>query len=207
MLISKKQHGQTLEGTGRIEAFSDAVVAIIVTILILELHVPQIAIFTNAGAWQAIVPILPKLATFLISFVTVAIFWVNHYHFFHPIEKADNGLLWHNNHLLFWLAVVPFVTAFLGDYPTISLVVALYGFVLFMGGTAFMLMLKHVFFHGDLLPASVSMAARKRQYKRALLGVVSYGLSVVLAFVSPYISLAIFVLIPLYYFLPEKFQQ
>lgn len=194
---------EALEGTGRIEAFSDGVIAIIVTILILEIHVPEIHTLTNMGAWQAIIPILPKLAGFLISFVTVAIFWVNHHHFFHPIEKSNGALMWYNNHLLFWLAVVPFVTAFLGDYPTQPVIVALYGFVLFMAALAFTLMIHFVFFKSMLLPESVTPQVRKMQFKRSWIGVGLYGASVLLAFVHPYISLSIFVIVPLYYFFPR----
>ena len=193
----------TLEGTARIEAFSDGVIAIVMTILILEIHVPQIHTLTSAGAWEALVPILPKLVAFLVSFVTVAIFWVNHHHFFHPVAKSDGALLWYNNHLLFWIAVIPFVTAFLGDYPTIAFVVSLYGFVLFMGAVSFTLMIHYVFFKSALLPDTVSEAVRAVQYRRAWLGVYLYGASAVLAFIHPYISLFIFVVVPIYYFLPQ----
>lgn len=119
------------------------------------------------GAWQAIIPILPKLAGFLISFVTVAIFWVNHHHFFHPIKMSNSALMWYNNHLLFWLAVVPFVTAFLGDYPTLPLVVALYGFVLCMAALAFTLMIRFVFFKSDIFLESVTIQVREMQFKRS----------------------------------------
>lgn len=207
MVYHKKQKGEALEGTERIEAFSDAVIAIIVTILILEIHVPVINPLTNASAWHAVVAMLPKIVIFFISFLTVAIFWVNHHHFFHPIDKSNGALLWYNNHLLFWLAVIPFGTAFIGDYPTVSLVVAIYGFILSMGATAFMLMMRYVFFYSHLLPETVSLTSRKAQYKRVWFGVILYGASVPLAFVHPYISLIIFVILPLYYFLPQRILQ
>lgn len=199
-----KKEREALEGTIRIEAFSDAVIAIIITILILELQVPEISTRTSMGAWEAIIPLLPKIAGFLVSFVTVAIFWVNHHHFFYPIAKSDRALLWYNNHLLFWLAVIPFVTAFVGDYPHIPLVVALYGLVLLMSALAFVLMIRYVFFKSNLLPQSVSLDIRKTQYRRSWLGILMYGSSVILAFLHPYISLAIFVMVPIYYFLPQK---
>src|SRR6185436_20268764 len=165
--IKQHHNHEALEGTGRIEAFSDAFIAIVITILILEIHVPQLVTLTSAEAWQAIIPMLPKLAVFLLSFATVAIFWVNHHHFFHPIAKSNGALLWYNNHLLFWLAIVPFVTAFVGDYFSVPLVVALYGFVLFMAATAFTLMIRYVFFHSPLLPERVSFPERRRQSRRA----------------------------------------
>lgn len=197
------KHAEVLEGTGRIEAFSDGVIAIIITILILEIHVPHVEVMTAAGVWRALVPLLPKLLAFLVSFVTVAIFWVNHHHFFHALPKSNGPLLWYNNHLLFWLAVVPFATAFLGDYPTLSGVVAIYGFVLCMAALAFALMIRFVFFRSALLPDSVSAMVRQRQFRRSLVGVGLYGASAALAFVHPYISLAIFVIVPLFYFFPQ----
>ena len=200
------QHNKhdTLEGTGRIEAFSDGVIAIVVTLLILEIRIPEIHQLTNAAALSALIPVIPKLISFAVSFITVAIFWVNHHHFFHPIEKSDGELLWFNNHLLFWLTVIPFVTAFIGDYPTIPLIVALYGFVLFMAALAFTLMSYHVFFRCELLPERISMATRKKQFKRSLFGVFLYGSSVIVAFIHPYLALAIFAIVPIYFFLPQS---
>ncbi|MBP9686863.1 MAG: DUF1211 domain-containing protein [Candidatus Doudnabacteria bacterium] len=201
--MHRHRQQEALEGTNRIEAFSDGVVAIIVTILILEIHVPELDAVTNAGALHALVPLLPKLTAFLVSFITVAIFWVNHHHFFHALPKSNGALLWYNNHLLFWLAVVPFATAFLGDYPTLPVVVALYGFVLFMAALAFALMIRFVFFKSSLLPETVTVKVRQWQFRRSLIGVALYGGSAVLAFVHPYVSLAVFVIVPLFYFFPQ----
>jgi uncharacterized membrane protein len=195
-----------VDGTGRLEAFSDGVMAIVVTLLILEIKVPQISVLTNEAALSAIISIVPKLISFLVSFLTVAIFWVNHHHFFHAIEKTDGTLLWHNNHLLFWITVIPFATACIGDYSTIPLVVALYGFVLCMGAIAFTLLGRYVYFHTDFLPEFVSMEERKKQFRRSRFGAVVYGLSVVTAFIDPHISLAIFILLPIYFFIPESVQ-
>ena len=193
-----------IPSTSRIEAFSDGVVAIIVTLLILEIKVPELRVLSNGAVLKALVPLIPKFVGFTVSFVTVAIFWVNHHHFYHSLEYSDEALLWHNNHLLFWLAVIPFVTAFVGDYPTQSIVVALYGFVLMMSATSFVLMVRHVFFKSTLLPETVPESTRQKEFHRGLVGVFLYAMSVVLAFLSPYISLFIFVFIPLYYFFPKK---
>lgn len=196
-----------LEGTTRIEAFSDGVIAIILTILILEIKVPEIHVLTTRGALEALIPILPKLISFVISFVTIAIIWVNHHHFFHPILKSDSSLLWYNNHLLFWLAVIPFATAFIGDYPTLPLVVAIYGFVLFMATVAFSLMCRHVFFKSELLPPTISLPVRKAEFNHSLAGVLFYGVSVAAAFIHPYISLGIFILVPIYFFIPHRIEE
>lgn len=193
--------------TNRIEAFSDAVIAIICTLLILEIKIPVLHDLSTGGVFAALVSLAPKLISFAVSFVTVCIFWVNHYHFMHAVSRADRALLWYNNHLLFWLAVIPFVTAFIGDYPSVSLVVAIYGFVLMMAGLAFCLMAYHVFFRSQLVHAHVSLDLRKSEFRRAQLGVALYAISVVAAFIHPYISLAIFIFLPLYYFLPRLMDQ
>jgi len=202
--IKKSNNDNALEGTSRLEAFSDGVFAIVITLLIFEIKVPEFKELSNAGAMRAIVEILPNLSGFLVSFVTVAIFWVNHHHFFHAIIKSDAGLLWYNNHLLFWITIIPFATAFLGNYPTIPLVIALYGFVLFMAALAFMIMNWHVSFKTNLLPETISTEIRWKEFRRALLGVIIYGLAVPAVFIHPYISYAIFILVPLYYFLPRR---
>lgn len=198
---------EALEGTGRLEAFSDGVIAIIVTILILELKVPEIHDQTLGGSLHALLPLLPKLGGFLVSFVTVAIFWVNHHHFFHALKKSNGALLWYNNHLLFWLAVVPFATALVGDYPQLPLVVSLYGLVLCLAALAFSLMIRYVFFCSNLLDADIPSNVRRSRYRRSWLGVACYGLSALLAFVHPYLSFAIFVIVPVYYFLPQSIQE
>lgn len=198
------KHDNAVEGTGRIEAFSDGVIAIVITLLVLEIRIPEIHQLTNAGALEAIMHLAPKLAAFFVSFVTVAIFWVNHHHFYHPITKSDGALLWHNNHLLFWLAVIPFATAFVGDYPGISLVVAVYGMVLFMAAAAFALMVRHVFFRSDLLPDTITRTMRRAQMRHTVVGMIAYAVSVGIAFVHPYAAIAVFVMVPLYYFLPRK---
>lgn len=196
----------TLDGTSRVEAFSDGVMAIAITLLILEIKVPSLDVMTSSGAWAAIVPVIPKLIGFALSFLTISIFWVNHHHFMHPMKKTNAALLWYNNHLLFWIAVIPFATAFFGDYPGIPAVVAMYGFVLFMAALAFNLMSRYAFFHCSLLPEEVSLETRKHSFRRSIVGVVLYAASIPLAFAHPYISFGIFIIVPLYYFLPRGIQ-
>jgi len=193
--------------TLRLEAFSDAVIAIIVTLLILELKIPVLQNHTNAEVATTLVNLAPKFISFAVSFVTICIFWVNHHHFMHAVRRPDRALLWYNNHLLFWLAVIPFATAFIGDYPSISLVVALYGFVLMMAAVAFSLMIYHAFFRGRLIHDHIADELRVQEFRRSRLGVVLYGASVLTAFVHPYISLAVFIVLPLYYFLPRQFDS
>ncbi len=193
-----------IDSTDRIEAFSDGVIAIILTLLILEIKVPHLSDFSNQAVFAALIVLAPKFVGFVLSFVTIAIFWVNHHHFFHEIKYTDKWLLWYNNFLLFWLAVIPFVTAFIGDYPSVPAVVALYGFVFFMGAGAFTLMGHYVFFRSRLIPSeTVPHSVRKSEFKRSLVGVALYGSSILLAFVSIYISIAIFIFLPIFYFFPR----
>ncbi len=122
----------------------------------------------------------------------------------HGLDTVDRALLWYNNHLLLWLTVVPFVTAFIGEYPAEPVVIALYGFVLAMAAIAFTIMIHHAFFAGKLLHHEVPRVARKKEFARSLIGVTLYGISVPLAFLHPAISLGIFILVPIYYFLPRS---
>ncbi|MGH2523158.1 MAG: TMEM175 family protein [Anaerolineales bacterium] len=140
--------------------------------------------------------IAPKFISFAISFFTVAIFWVNHHHFFHRITDCDWKLLWFNNFLLFWLSVVPFTTAFIGDYPTQPLVVSLYAFTLAMAGLSFTLMGYYVFFIGKLVADSVSLNERRREWYRSWVGTGLYGLASAVALLYVYAALVIVAIIP-----------
>ncbi len=194
-----------LEGTGRVEAFSDAVIAIVMTILILEIHVPQLLQNTRLEAWHAIADLGPKLISFALSFLVCAIIWVNHHHFFHPITAVNQKVLWHNNHLLFWTCIIPFATAFVGDYYTNPVVMAIYCFVLFMMALAFFLMLRYVFFSSTLLPEAITPAARHLQFRRAIVGPVIYALATLSAFFNPTISIVLCFFVVAFYFVPQSF--
>ncbi len=189
--------------TARLEAFSDGVIAIIVTLLIFEIKIPELHDASSVGVGSALWAIAPKFLGFVISFFTVCIFWVNHHYFMHALRRSDRSLLWYNNHLLFWLAIVPFVTAFVGDYPLQPMVIALYALVMMMSTVAFASMIHYVFFRGHLAGAHVSEGLKKQEFHRALFGAACYALAGVVAFIHPYISLAIFVVLPLYYVVPR----
>jgi uncharacterized membrane protein len=195
--------GPRVEGTGRLEAFSDGVIAIIVTLLIFEVRLPDVGSGTDAEIWAALGTIAPKFISFTVSFFTVAIFWVNHHHFFSRVTHSDWKLLWANNLLLFFLAIVPFTTAVLGDHSASSVAAAMYALNLGLAAAAFTLMGSYVFFLGDLVPASVSRAERRREWKRSWLGTAGYLSAVVLAFVAVPIALAIFAIIPIAFVIPN----
>ena len=191
-------------GTTRIEAFSDGVFAIVVTLLVLELRVPHLPEnFTSAEVIKELVHLGPKFISFGLSFLVIAIFWVNHHQMFHSLEKTDRSLLWYNNLLLFTLSFVPFPTAFLGEYPTDMIPVMLYGFAMFSAAVSFNLMLRHAV-KAELFLPSISAQTMKESIRRGMLGPVIYFISIIGALISVYISLAVFILVPVFYFIPQK---
>jgi uncharacterized membrane protein len=125
----------------RLEAFSDGVIAIIITIMVLDLKVPAHA-EGHGLDWQALGGVWPVLLSYVLSFVYVAIYWNNHHHLLHAAEKVSGGVLWANMHLLFWLSLVPFVTVLVGEYHLTPVPMALYGVVLFMAAVAYALLVQ-----------------------------------------------------------------
>jgi uncharacterized membrane protein len=118
-------------GKGRLEAFSDGVIAILITIMVLELKIPE------GGSPQSLRPLLPVLLSYLLSFVYLGIYWNNHHHLLHSVQRLTSGIMWANLHLLFWLSVVPFTTGWMGANRHAAVPAALYGLVLLMAGIAF----------------------------------------------------------------------
>ncbi len=202
---SRKSH--VLENTSRIEAFSDAIIAIAMTLLILEVHVPHLADTSTHGVIEALWEVLPHFLSFALSFVTLAVIWVNHHTFFHMLRGSDGALQWYNNHLMFWVCVIPFVTAFLGEHPFVPTVVALYGIVMTMMAIAFSWMVHYVFFKTNLLPETVSIQARKNEARRSLIAVALYFVSIPLALVAPTLSLILFATVIALFFLPNPFDE
>lgn len=187
-------------GTARLEAFSDGVIAIVVTLLVFELRLPE---GSPDDLGTALVELTPKLASFALSFVTVAIFWVNHHHFFDRVQHSDWPLLWLNNHLLFWLALVPFTTGLLGDHIDEPLAVALYAANLGMGAAAFVGINQYALFASELVDSSISLAVRRNERRRAVLGVVSFSVGAALAYVWLPAALVLIGAIPLAYVVPN----
>jgi uncharacterized membrane protein len=195
-----------IPGTARVEAFSDGVVAIIITLLIFEVRLPDPGPnATNADMLAAFGSIWPKLASFAVSFATVAIFWVNHHSFFAGISHTDWKLLWANNLLLFFLAIVPFTTAVLGDHVGQPIAVAAYGLNLGLAGSAFTLMGYYVLFKARLVDPRISDAARRIEVKRSVLGSILYLLCAPIGLLAPPVALALFVAIPIAFIVPGLF--
>jgi len=182
--------------TSRLEAFSDGVIAIVVTIMVLELRTP------SQPTWSALVKVAPIFMSYGLSFLVVAIMWVNHHHLIHAVHHVTARLLWSNLNLLFWMSLVPFVTDFLGKNYHQPMAVTLYGLDLAMCGLSFYLL------RVELIRQSghdVAMVEYHEGIQRKnLFSVTLYFAAAPLAYVSVYASFFIFVLIPAMYFLPEK---
>lgn len=204
-----KLHGDTplIPSTQRIELFSDGVFAILLTLLILEIQVPFLADTSTSTVMGGIVRTLPHLFSFAFSFFTLAVFWVNHHHFFAVLHKTDWVLLWHNMHLLFWLALVPFTTAFLGEYPDVALVGAIYALNLALAAGAFSFMARHALFHGCFTNGEISEQDRRAFVRTSMVGTGLYILAAILAFGSVWATWALVLMIPLYYVVPKLLRR
>jgi len=187
---------ETQIGKTRLEAFSDGLIAIIITIMVLELKVPHHA------SLDSIAGLAPVLLSYALSFLLVSVMWVNHHHVIHTVQKVDGKLLWTNINLLFWMSLIPFVTGLLGESDGAPLPAALYGGDLSMCALGFLLLRSEISKQHQDKPELV--AHHKAMIKKNIFSVVIYGLSIPLAYVSVYFSYFIFVLIPAMYFVPEK---
>jgi uncharacterized membrane protein len=178
----------------RLEAFSDGVIAIIITIMVLEMRAPH---GSEVGALR---PLLPIFGSYVLSFVYVAIYWNNHHHLLHTARHVTGAILWANLHLLFWLSLVPFVTAWMGENHFEQRPVALYGVVMLMAGVAYyILTLTLIRHHG---PESALRAAVGKDVK-GIISVVMYGLAIAGSFVNRWIALAIYVAVALMWLIPD----
>jgi len=182
-------------GKTRLEAFSDGVLAIIITIMVLEMKVP------HGDTLAALKPLFPVCISYVLSFIYIGIYWNNHHHMFHAVHTVNGSVLWANMHLLFWLSLVPFTTRWLGENNFTTLPVALYGFVLCMAGVAYYF-LAHclIKIHGK--DSTLAKAFGKDQ--KGIMSVVIYVLAIVLAFVNTYLSLALYTIVAIIWFIPDK---
>jgi uncharacterized membrane protein len=180
---------------GRLEAFSDGVLAIILTIMVLELRPP------HDTTWAGLKPLLPKVLSYLLSFVLLGIYWNNHHHLLHAAQKVNGRILWANLHLLFWLSLLPFTTAWMGEHGLHAVPVALYGLDCLLAGVAYYLLsLALVAHHG----ADSTLAQALGRDLKGKASVVIYALSVPLAFLLPAASVACYVAVALMWLLPDR---
>ncbi len=198
-----KKNIKKTEGTQRLEAFSDSVFAFCVTLLVIDIKVPMFSGNLNDAVMAAILQQWPKFLIFVLSFMIIAILWVNHHHFVENFKYTDWKLLWYNNFLLFWVVLIPFATDFIGEHPYAPLVVAMYSWIMFMVGLSFLLMVRYVFFKSELLDVNIPDRLRKEEFGHTFPAVALYGIATLLAFVKFEISLVILILVPALYFIPS----
>jgi uncharacterized membrane protein len=182
-------------GKGRLEAFSDGVLAIIITIMVLELRAPHDTDLAALG------PLLPVLLSYVLSFVYLGIYWNNHHHMLHCTRRVTGAMLWANLHLLFWLSLVPFVTAWMGENPLASIPTALYGMVLLMAAIAYWMLQRQILRAEG--PQSVLAAALGRDIKGKLSPLL-YALAIGAAFMHPGIADALYLLVALMWLIPDR---
>ncbi|MCX5570753.1 TMEM175 family protein [Kaistia nematophila] len=179
----------------RIEAFSDGVIAIIITIMVLELKVPHEADI------HTLLPLLPVFLSYVLSFVMIGIYWNNHHHMFHAVRHVRGGVLWANLHLLFWLSLMPFTTAWMGENHIESVPVAVYGFVLMMSGIAYYILARALI---RLEGADSALAIAFGKDRKGRISVVIYAAAIALAFLSPWIAIGCYVAVALIWLVPDR---
>lgn len=179
----------------RLEAFSDGVIAIIITIMVLELKVPHGESFADLQS------LIPTFMSYVMSFIFVGIYWNNHHHLLHAVQKVGGGVLWANLHLLFWLSVIPFVTAWMGENHFAPGPIALYGIVLLACAIAFTILARVLVAHQG--PDSALARALGKDFKGKV-SLATYAVAVVLAFVMPWASLALYVLVAAMWLVPDR---
>ena len=181
--------------TQRLEAFSDAVIAIIITIMVLEMKVPE------GADWAALTPLLPVFLSYIMSFAYLAIYWNNHHHMLHVTERANGAILWANMHLLFWLSMIPFVTGWMGENEFAALPAAAYGGVLLMAAIAYLVLQTAIIKQegeGSRLKKMVGKDVKGK------LSATAYVVAIPLAFVSQWISIGIYVAVALVWLVPDR---
>ena len=179
----------------RLEAFSDGVLAIIITIMVLELHIPE------GADWHALAELTSTFCAYVLSFIYLGIYWNNHHYMIHAATRVSAGVLWANLHLLFWLSLVPFVTGWMGDHPLEAVPSATYGAVLFLAGSAYWILQQQVI-------AAAGKDSRIAQSiggdTKGLISVGLYAVAIALAFVNQWVSDAIYAGVALIWLVPDR---
>ncbi|MEP6617270.1 MAG: TMEM175 family protein [Ginsengibacter sp.] len=182
-------------GKGRLEAFSDGVLAIIITIMVLEMKAP------HGSDLAALRPVIPVLISYILSFVYIGIYWNNHHHMMHVVREVNGTVLWANIHLLFWLSLVPFVTNWMGENHFATLPVALYGFNLLMAGVAYYLLAHSlVRLHGKSSTIGIAIG----NDRKGKLSVIIYAIGIALCFIHPMLGFGCYILVAAMWFIPDK---
>lgn len=181
--------------TNRIEAFSDGVIAIIITIMVLELKVPEVSGLAGLS------PLLPNFCSYVLSFIYVGIYWNNHHHMFHSTEVVTGGMMWANLHLLFWLSLIPFTTAWVGQNHMAEVPSAVYGGVLLMAAIAYYILQQTIIAQQG---ANSILAKAVGNDWKGKISPCCYLIAIMLAFINPMISTAIYILVALIWLIPDR---
>jgi uncharacterized membrane protein len=187
--------GQVESETGRLEAFSDGVLAVIITIMALELKAP------DGGEWKDLHDRLPALLFYILSFTFVGIYWNNHHHLLRAARRVTAAVMWSNLHLLFWLSLIPVLTEWVGEHHTSTAPAATYGVVGFGSAVAFTILVRAII-RADGSSSLVATAIGSDTKGR--ISLLAYAAATVLAFVSPWISYVLFVAVALMWFIPDR---
>jgi uncharacterized membrane protein len=181
--------------TGRLEAFSDGVIAILITIMVLELKIPE------GTDWAALRPTVPLLFVYVLSFVFLGIYWNNHHHMFQITDRINGRILWANLHLLFWLSLVPFVTGWMGENRFAPLPTAVYGGVMFCAGVAYLILQRAIIADQG---SNSKLAAAVGNDVKGKISAVLYALAIVLAFAHQIFAEMIYVFVALMWLVPDR---
>jgi len=179
----------------RLEAFSDGVIAIIITIMVLELKVP------HGDSIESLKPIFPVFISYILSFIYVAIYWSNHHHMMQAVHSVNGKILWANTHLLFWLSLVPFATNWMGENHFSKWPAIIYGVVLFMNAVAYSILAKSLVHHHGK-ESTFALALGKDSKGKISLAI--YATAIVAAFISSWISLGLYTLVAIIWLVPDK---
>lgn len=182
-------------GKGRLEAFSDGVLAIIITIMVLELKVP------HGASLEDLRPLLQVFFSYVLSFIYLGIYWNNHHHMMHSVHQVNGKILWANMHLLFWLSLTPFTTAWMGENHFETWPVVLYGFVLLMSGFAYYILAKTlVRAHGK----ESLLAQALGKDRKGILSIILYMVGIGLSFIYAWFGFSVYILVAAMWFIPDR---
>lgn len=180
--------------TGRVEAFSDGVIAIIITIMVLELRPPHDVTLTGLR------PLLPVFGSYVMSYVYIGIYWSNHHHLFHAAQHVNGKCLWANLLLLFWLSLIPFTTAWMGENHFTTWPVALYGSILFLAAIAYIILVRALLSS----PGNELLATALGSDFKGKISVVIYAVAIPLAFVRSWLALMLYILVAIIWLIPDR---
>ncbi|MDF5718975.1 MAG: TMEM175 family protein [Rhizonema sp. PD37] len=180
---------------GRLEAFSDGVIAIIITIMVLEMKVP------HGADLAALRPLIPVFLSYILSYIYIGIYWNNHHHLLQAARHINGRILWANLHLLFWLSLVPFATGWMGENDFATMPVALYGIILFFAALAYVILSRILVAHHGLDSALATAIGKDFKGKVSLL---FYALAIILSYVNSWFAFSLYILVAIMWFIPDR---